>query len=219
MRVQYGALFDMDGVIVDSAAYHELAFEEWCREKGVPLDLEHFRKHTFGKQSRDIFRELLGRELSPDELQIEDDRKESLYRRLYTGHVEPVKGLRELLKDLKASGFGLAVATSGPPENVSFTLKATGVEEMFDATVTSREIMRGKPDPQVFLIAAEKLGLAPRRCAVFEDSPAGAQAAVTSGALLMGVSTGHRSLKGAAKMLEDFTQITARQLIELIEPR
>ncbi|HEY3297576.1 MAG TPA: HAD family phosphatase [Armatimonadota bacterium] len=219
MQYRYGALFDMDGVIVDSATYHILAFEEWCREKNAPFDLEHFRKHSFGRQNRDIFRDLLGRELSPEELKAEDEHKEDLFRQVYSGHVEPLKGLIHFLAELRASGFGIAVATSGPPANVEFTLEAIGAKDAFDAVITSREVKQGKPNPQVFLTAAEALGLAPKQCAVFEDSRAGAQAAVASGALLIGVATGHSDLNGAAKMIEDFTQITAADVARLIDTR
>lgn len=217
MGYRYGALFDMDGVIVDNAEYHVLAFEEWCREKGTPFDREYFDRNLFGKQNRDIFKHFLGFEYSPEQLAIEDERKEVLYRRVYGEHLRPVDGLIELLHGLKSNGFGIAVATSGPPENVDFVLGGIGAGELFDAVVTNRDATKGKPDPQVSLLAADRLGLDPSGCVVFEDSCAGAQAAISAGAALIGVSTGHPHLAGSALMIRDFTEIEADAVRRVIE--
>lgn len=217
MGFRYGALFDMDGVLVDNARFHVLTFEEWCKGRGVPFDREHFEKHLFGKQNKDIFRVLLGVEFTPDELDREDRYKEALYRDLYAAHVRPLEGLIAFMEDLKSHGFGLAVATSGPPENVDLVLRKTGAVGLFDAVVTSVDVTRGKPDPQVFLLAAERLGLSPTQCVVFEDSVAGAQAAISSGATLIGVTTGRPHLDGSATMIDDFTQITVPEAMALVE--
>jgi len=219
MKFRYGALFDMDGVIVDNSEYHALAFEEWGREKGIALDHEYFNKHLFGKQSRDIFITLLGHELSKEELEVEDERKEFLYRQLYAEHIKPLNGLLDFLAALKESGFGLALATSGPPANVEFAIEAIGAQGLFDAFVTSQDVTKGKPDPQVFLVAASRLDLNPAQCVVFEDSVAGGKAAITSGATLIGVATGRPQLDGAARMISDFSEITANEVIEIIDKR
>jgi HAD superfamily hydrolase (TIGR01509 family) len=213
---QYGALFDMDGVIVDNGRYHVLAFAEWCREQKVDFDQAYFEANLFGKQNGDIFRSLLGHELPPDEVWIQHLHKEALYREVYADHRKPVDGLIEFMKDLKNHGFGLAVATSGPPENVAFVMEGIGAEGLFDKIITSDDVTRGKPDPQVFLLAAEKLGLPAGRCVVFEDSVAGAQGAAAAGAALVGVATGHDQLPHAARMIRDFTGITAEQTAGLI---
>lgn len=219
MSFKYGVLFDMDGVIVDNSEFHLKAFQEWCNESGMSFDREFFEKHLFGRQNRDIFQALLGRELHPDEVAKEGGRKEALYRKVYADHVKEVDGLVEFLKELKEYGFGVAVATSGPPENVEFVSEKIGGAELFDTVITSREVKVGKPNPQVFLTAAESLGLTPEQCVVFEDSKAGAQAAVASGSALIGVSTSHAQLTGAARMISDFTEITAEQVLELIAGR
>ncbi|MHB0999854.1 MAG: HAD family hydrolase [Armatimonadota bacterium] len=217
MSFKYGAIFDMDGVIIDNSDFHVLAFEEWCREKDAPFDRDYFEKHLFGKQNRDIFIALTGTELSPDDLKFEEDNKEALYRKVYADHRKPVDGLIPFLRDLKENGFGLAIATSGPPENVAFILEGVGAEGLFDAAVTCKEVTVGKPNPQVFLLAAEKLGIPPEMCAVFEDSVPGAQAAVASGSVLVGVSTGHSHLDNAAVMVADFTEISAEKVADLIK--
>jgi HAD superfamily hydrolase (TIGR01509 family) len=213
---QYGAIFDMDGVLIDNAEYHILAFKEWCAEMGVPFDQAYFEKYLFGKQNKDIFKTLLKREITPEELEIWDLQKEQLYRDLYTPHVKEVPGLKRYLEDLVAHGFGNAVATSGSIRNVKFILGKLGVEELFQASVTQEDITKGKPDPQVFLTAMNRLNLPDSQCAVFEDSVSGAKAAVASGACLIGVATGHKLLDGASKMICNFNEISVEETISLI---
>lgn len=216
MGFRYGALFDMDGVLIDNAEYHILAFEEWCREKGIAFDRELFTTKLFGKQNGDIFLALTGVEMSPEDVVSEGDYKEAIYRRIYADNVKLLDGIPGFLADLKAEGFGLAVATSGPPENAALVLEMGGITSVFDAIVTCRDTSRGKPDPEVFILAANRLGLSTDKCVVFEDSKAGAKAAQASGAALIGVTTGHRDLDHASMMIGDFREISAADVIELL---
>lgn len=216
MGYRYGALFDMDGVLVDNADFHIKAFQEWCNEKGIPFDEDFFRSKLFGKQNSDIFRALTGRDIPPDEIEKEGNYKEQIYRHLYKGNIRPIDGLLEFLQSLKSEGFGIALATSGPPENVDLTLGEIGAKNLFDAIVTCEDTPKGKPDPEVFLIAAEKLGLQPEKCAVFEDSPAGAEAAHAAGMALIGIATEHLQLENAALMTKDYRSITPEDIINAI---
>lgn len=217
MNYKYGALFDMDGVIVDNADYHIKAFEEWCREKDLPFDKNLFKAKLFGKQNADIFYALMGKEMPAEYIAKEGKYKEEIYRRLYTGNVRAVDGLIGFLDGLKEVGFGIALATSGPPENVELTLGETGAISYFDAIVTCLDTAKGKPDPEVFLMAASKLGLPPERCAVFEDSPVGAKAAHAAGAVLIGVATGHPYLENAAIMINNYHDISPADVMWAID--
>lgn len=216
MGFRYGALFDMDGVIIDNAGYHILAFEEWCREGNIPFDREGFVSGLFGKQNGDIFYALTGEEMAPHEVTEQGDYKEAIYRKAYAGNVRLLDGITEFLSDLKAKGFGLALATSGPPENVAFILDETCTSSLFDAVVTCRDTSRGKPDPEVFILAADRLGLSPEMCVVFEDSIAGAKAARASGAALIGVATGQAHLDHASMMIRDFREITTDDVLAIL---
>lgn len=189
-----GIIFDMDGVLVDSYQPH---FESWRllgREHGREIGESEFAA-TFGRTSRDIIELLFGGERDPAEIRRLDDRKEAIYRDLIRGRVPIMNGARELLADLRASGARLAVGSSGPVENVELVLDALRTTVSFDAVVTGADVSRGKPDPQVFLLAAERLRVSVERCVVIEDAPAGVAAARAAGMRVIGLAAGHTAGK------------------------
>ncbi|KPK84442.1 MAG: hypothetical protein AMJ81_05560 [Phycisphaerae bacterium SM23_33] len=173
-------IFDMDGVLVDSYHAH---FESWlalARECDFEFTEQDFAT-TFGRTSRDIIAHFWGEGLPDKRIAEMDLRKEALYRDLIRRDFPAMDGARELIRALYEAGFRLAVGSSGPPENIQATMEGLDMGECFSATVTGQDVTRGKPDPQVFLIAAERLGLPPHRCAVVEDAPAGVEAANRAG--------------------------------------
>jgi beta-phosphoglucomutase len=177
---QLAVIFDMDGVLVDSYQAH---FESWlalARECGFEFS-EHQFAVTFGQTSRDIIASLWDDPPPPDRIAEMDDRKEALYREIIARDFPVMAGARELIRSLQAAGFKLALGSSGPPANVAVAIEGLGLGECFSATVTGDEVACGKPDPQVFLKAAEKLGVAPANCAVIEDAPSGVEAANRAG--------------------------------------
>jgi beta-phosphoglucomutase len=112
---------------------------------------------------------------------------------LITQDIPAMPGVVELLKSLRGAGFKLAVGSSAPPENVNFVLDGLNIRSLFDAVVTGGDVLRGKPDPQVFLLAAQRIGLNPRQCAVVEDAPPGVAAAKAAGMVAVGLcSTGRK---------------------------
>ena len=168
-------IFDVDGVLVDSYQPH---FQSWrlvLAEMGVDFTEAEFRA-TFGRTSLDIIRELYG-EMSAEEAQQLDDRKEAAYRDLIQVDFPAVDGAVELIDALDDAGFALAVGSSGPTENVLLTLDCLGRREKFGAVITRTEVTRGKPDPQVFQLGAERLGVPPPLSAVIEDAKPGIEAA------------------------------------------
>ncbi len=183
-------IFDMDGVLVDSYRAH---FESWtalCAEHGVPLGEERFAA-TFGRTSRDIILKLWPQPPDEDAVRALDDRKEALFRDVVGRDFPAMDGAGELLESLRAAGLALAVGSSGPPENVDLALDRLG-REVFAAVVTGSDVERGKPDPQVFLLAAERLGVAPAACVVIEDAAPGIEAARAAGMAAVALaSTGH----------------------------
>jgi beta-phosphoglucomutase len=173
-------IFDVDGVLIDSYQAH---FESWLRmfsEHDVSFTEEEFRK-TFGRTSHDIIAALYGADLSDSEIRAWDDRKEALYRDIIRKSFPAIDGAAELLDALHAEGFRLGVGSSGPPENIQLTLECLKRDDLFDAVVTRVDVTRGKPDPQVFQIAGERLGAKPEQCVVVEDAPAGIEAANRAG--------------------------------------
>ncbi len=192
-------IFDMDGVLVDSYQAH---FESWAAlaaEHAIALDDQTFAA-TFGRTSRDIIRKLWqGRGLDAGAVQGLDDRKEALYREIAGRDFPAMDGARELIDALRADGVALAVGSSGPPENVALAVDRLGGPGLFGATVTGRDVEHGKPDPQVFRLAAERLGVAPAACVVIEDAPDGVQAARAAGMAAV-------ALLSAGRVDEDFRE-------------
>lgn len=214
-----GAIFDMDGVLVDSAGPHLASWQRMAREHGRELTEEDFRR-TFGRQNRDIIPLALGI-TDAAEVQRLSDRKEELYRELIRGRVPAMDGAVELVRSLHAAGFKLAIGSSGPPENVEAVLDGMGLADLFHARATSREVHRGKPDPQVFTVAAGMLGLPPGDCAVVEDAPAGIEAALAAGAAAIALAGQHpkESLARAHLLVHSLRDLTPDRIAELIRNR
>jgi beta-phosphoglucomutase len=201
--VRAGVLFDMDGVLVDSWEPHLRSWRALAAENGLPFQAAWF-PGAFGKKSREIIASWWpGRAGDAEAL---DARKEQLYRAEIRRRFPPVDGAADLVRALHAAGFRLAVASSGPPENVACVIDALGVRDCFDATVSGRDVERGKPDPAVFLAAAARLGIAPGRCLVVEDAPVGVDAAHRGGmAALAVLTTGRRE--------EDFARVRPERVV------
>lgn len=173
-------IFDVDGVLVDSYAAHLRSWVLMAREHGLEITEQEFAS-TFGQTSREIIARFWGPDLDAVEREALDARKEAIYRDLIRAGFPVMDGAIELIDALAADGFLLAVGSSGPPENIELTLERLGRRDRFRAIVTGRDVTRGKPDPQVFEIAAERLGVPAARCAVVEDAPVGIAAARAAG--------------------------------------
>jgi len=169
-------IFDVDGVLVDSYQAHLQSWQQMLAEHGIEFTEDQFRA-TFGRTSADILKDLCRQHVAENEHGALDDRKEALYREIIRKEFPALEGAVELIDALSTAGFALAVGSSGPPENIELTLDCLDRAEKFAACVTRTDVTRGKPDPQVFEIAAARLGVPPARCCVVEDAPAGVEAA------------------------------------------
>jgi beta-phosphoglucomutase family hydrolase len=186
---KFAAIFDWDGVVIDSSAQHEKSWELLAAEIGKPLPAGHFKK-GFGKKNQVIIPRLLGWSQDPEEIERLGDRKEELYRELVRqGGMTILPGARELLAALKASGIPRAVGSSTPRTNLDSIFTSTGLNEFFDAVVSAEDVVNGKPAPDVFLKAASLLGVPPKRCVVFEDALFGIEAAQRAGMKVVAVAT------------------------------
>lgn len=188
MQSSWGVLFDWDGVIIDSSYQHERAWELIAAEKGLPLPADHFHK-GFGKKNEVIIPDL-GWASDPGEVAALSHRKEELYRGLVAAEgVQVLPGARELLEALRGEGIPRALGSSTPRENLEALFDATGLDAFFDAVVCGSDVRHGKPHPEVFLTAAERLRLPPERCVVVEDAFAGIESARRAGMKVVGVAT------------------------------
>jgi len=219
MPQTFGVIFDMDGVLVDSYRPH---FESWralAAENALELTEEQFAR-LFGRPGRTIITELWAGSVREDQVRSLDERKEYLYREIIRDHIPVCEGLIGLLEDLRTGGAKLAVGSSGPPENVDLVLDGLGIRTYFSAMVTGMDVTRGKPDPEVFLLAAERIAVPPARCAVIEDAPAGLQAAHRAGMKAIALTTSHPAdrLSEADLVVAGLSDLNARGVRDLIFP-
>lgn len=184
------ALFDMDGVIVDNRDAHLRAFEVFAERHGIPdLDSQTLLPY-FGSTNAVIMSHLFGRDDIPaPEIERLSQEKEEIYRALYDPVMEPAPGLVDLLKAFKAQGVKTAVGSSAPRVNVDFVLRRCGIDRYFDAIASGSEIRHSKPDPEIYLLAAKKLGVQPAACVVFEDAFVGMEAARRAGAKVVAIAS------------------------------
>jgi HAD superfamily hydrolase (TIGR01509 family) len=184
------AILDHDGVLVDSFEFHEQAWMELERRTKLGFTPE-FIHSTFGMTNPSIFRKLLGEKLSDEEVRHYAALKEECYRDVARGRIQLLEGMRPLLDALTDRGVKLAIGSSGPLANLELSISDCGLEGRFAAIASLEDITRGKPDPQVFLVAAAKAGAHPARSAVFEDATVGIQAAKAAGMYAVGLTTTH----------------------------
>ena len=186
-----GVVFDVDGTLLDNMPFHIEAFNVFAVNYGLPpLTLER-RKWMDGKRNSDIFPGLFDRPLTDAELEAMAEEKESMYRRISTGRLQPLPGLLRLLDLLEGSGVPIALATSAPRANVVHTLRELGLSTRLAIVARSDDVPRGKPYPDVFLEAARRIGAAADCCLAFEDAPAGIVAARDAGMATAAVSTSY----------------------------
>jgi beta-phosphoglucomutase len=184
------AIFDHDGVLVDSLQLHQDAWLEMGRRTGLSLTPE-FIHETFGMTNPSILRKLLGDDVDAEEMERLGSIKEICYRDAARGVLGLMPGVDELLEELEAAGARLAIGSSGVLPNLELTVSQCNLEGRFAAIASLEDIHRGKPDPEVFLVAAHKAGVLPSRSVVFEDAPVGIQAAKAAGMWAVGVGTTH----------------------------
>jgi HAD superfamily hydrolase (TIGR01509 family) len=187
----WAALFDWDGVIIDSSQRHEESWELLAREEGKVLPADHFKK-GFGMKNAFIIPELLGWTREPSEILRLSGRKEELYRQVVEEKgAEPLPGVIWWLGQLKEAGISSVIGSSTERLNITTILQKTGMGHYFQGIVSSEDVGKGKPDPQVFLKAASLAAQPPSRCVVFEDAFVGIEAARSGGMKVIGVATTH----------------------------
>jgi len=179
-RSDRGVIWDMDGVIVDSAPAHLRAWRQLARETGVTFTDEYFWQ-TFGMPNLAIIRPIWGTDLDDARVKELADRKEQLFRDFVRTDITALPGALALLHGLRAAGYRQALASSAPMENIALISEALGIRPLLDALISGETVPQGKPAPDVFLAAAQRLGVAPARAVVIEDASAGVQAARAAG--------------------------------------
>lgn len=181
-------LWDLDGTLVDSEEYHWQAWRETMAAEGVRITREQFLA-TFGLRNDSIVPQWVGPGTAPERIARIGDAKETCYRRLVRqGGLAPLPGAAEWIQRLREEGWQQAIASSAPRRNVEVVLEVLGFSGYFQAIVSAEDVPQGKPDPQVFLVAASRLGVPAAGCIVVEDAAAGIEAARRAGMPSIGLS-------------------------------
>lgn len=218
-----GAIFDMDGVLVDNMGFHLKALSEYARRLGGGnIDREQLLAMN-GMGNAEFLRATFSAEIIEREggIAAVGAAKEALYREIYAPHLTPARGLVELLEDLRAGGVRLAVGTSAMGANLDFVLDGLDIRRYFDVLVTSDMVARAKPDPGIYLRALSELGLTGGECLVFEDAVAGIQAASGAGIKSVALATSLdkptlQKVPGVLLAIDDFTEVNFTSLSALL---
>lgn len=203
-------IFDMDGVLIDSEPTHERIEQELFEELGITLTQAEHRRYQ-GTGSLEMWRSIIEEHaLDSEAVSLSKRHRGRFLGYLREGEVPRIPGILELLSDLRSRGIPLAVASSSTGPVVRSVLSYTGVEELFGVVVSGDEVARSKPAPDIFLLAAERLGLAPERCLVVEDSENGVAAAKAAGMACLGFrnpGSGSPALSGADYRVESAEEL------------
>ena len=214
-----GVLWDLDGTLINSAAHHWVAWRDTLAAEGRPVERGDFAD-TFGKRNDELLRHLFGMQLDDGWIERVSDTKERAYRLLVREQgLEAAAGAFDWLARLHEAGWKQALATSAPLPNIDAVFEALALGRFLDAVVSADEVGRGKPDPAIFLEAAQRLGLAPARCVVVEDAPAGLEAARRAGMASIGILSSHHPTLQADVVVDSLERLPPDAFFDLLARR
>jgi len=214
----WAAIFDWDGVIVDSSAAHQASWERLAAEEQRSLPADHFTR-GFGMKNEIIIPRLLGWTHDGAEIRRLSLRKEALYRAIIrTDGLVALPGVTAWLDRLRAAGIPRIIASSTHRLNITCTLDVIGLTGYFRDIVSAEDVAHGKPDPEVFLTAGQRLGFPPARSVVFEDTHVGIEAADRAGMKVIAVAGTHpgESLAGADRVVHRLDELTVPAVTALV---
>jgi beta-phosphoglucomutase family hydrolase len=208
MKNKLAVIWDMDGVLIDTYAFHYQAWSTVLEDYQIAFSQKTFQR-IFGLKNDRAIKMLLGEGVSLEQMLAIEEKKEAAFRQMIQHQVQLLPGVMDWLEGLQHQGVLQAVATSAPPENVNALMAETHIQHYF-ATIISASEMPGKPDPAVFLEAATRLKVTPQYCLVIEDSVAGLHAAKRAGMKCIAVTTTNppERLTSANQVVENLTQLS-----------
>ncbi len=215
--IPFAVIFDMDGVIVDSNPYHKISLRQFCEQHGYGLSDEDLLNKIYGRTNNDWIKNLFG-DLAKERILELGEEKEALFRDLYKNEIHSLAGLEDFLKELEAQKIPKAIGTSAPRSNVDFVLAATQLGKYFTTILDQSDVEQGKPNPEIYLKVAARMGFAPLQCIVFEDSLSGVEAAQRAGAKVVGVTTTHskEELAHTDFVIDDFLNLDPQTLFDKV---
>jgi beta-phosphoglucomutase len=210
-------IWDMDGVLADTTAQHLRAWQETFAKRGIKFTEADFMR-GFGVRNNVIIKSVLGEDITGAEIETIAREKEATFRGIIGKNVKPLPGALELLKALDERGIKMAIASSTVMENIRLIVGSLGIEKYFKAVITGHDVTEGKPHPQVFLKAAQRLGAEPGYSIVFEDAVAGVKAAKSAGMYCVAITTTHprEKLKEADLIVDTLEEVSVEDLQRLV---
>ena len=220
--MEYGFIFDMDGVVIDSNPYHKIAWEKFLAGQGVHYDDQLFDNVLSGRTGPTSLRLIFGEDLNREKLDLFLEEVDLNYQTILrqAEDVRPIAGVHAFLDQITNNGYRLALATSAPVLNIELALQKLKLENTFDHIVGKVDVSHGKPHPEVYLTTLELLGMAAENCIVFEDSKAGIQSAQNAGIKVVGIASSHSKEElleeGVSMVVDDFTDLDLKKVLALI---
>lgn len=211
------AIFDIDGTLADNMPLHIECWIALFRDEGQVVTPQDYHAAGIGGSAEEAARHFLGEHLTDAQTERLVGRKEFLYRTLARRKLKLLHGTRRLLRQARRENIPLALATSAGPQNVAFFLETQALDGYFDVVLDSSSVARTKPHPDVFLKAADRMGVAPDACLVFEDSLPGLKAARRAGMRAVAVATMRpaeqlQALPHVVKVVTDYAGLFLREI-------
>jgi len=211
-------IWDMDGVIADTAPHHLHAWRETFARRGIDFAEADFMR-GFGIRNDAIIKNVLGEQTTEAEIEAIAQEKEATFRGIIGHDIKPLPGVLELIRALYEKGIRMAIASSTVIENIRLIIGSLGITKYFQSVITGHDVTEGKPHPQVFLLAAQKLGAKPKNCLVIEDAVAGIKAAKGAGMYCVAITSSHprEKLKEADLIVDTLEEVTIKNLEKLLK--
>jgi HAD superfamily hydrolase (TIGR01509 family) len=215
----HALIFDMDGVLIDNTAYQARAFQLLFRDLGLTTNARRLLERLNGMPATTILKTVFTTDVPEKKLKEYASQREFLYRSLYWTKRREVPGLTKFLQAARAAGFKIGLGTGSINETIRYIIDELDIRQYFDVIVGNDDVERGKPHADTYVLTAEKLGVPPERCLVFEDALLGEQAAYKAGMRCIALSTSIKADKFQAPLtvINDFTSLTPERVQELLD--
>lgn len=206
----------MDGTLVDSIPFHQASWVSFLKKHDIVLDPEQFQAQNHGN-IEEMIKRFFGTAISNEKLIKLGNEKEEIYRELYRNHIREIDGLTDFLQFLKKQKITAALATMGDPTNIGFILDSIKIKSYFQYITGGNEIVKGKPDPEIYELSLKKMNLKSTDCIVIEDSIDGVLSAKKAGIKVIGITTSHTAddLKkiGCIYTISDFRELDLNRVL------
>jgi len=212
-----GLIFDMDGVLVDNTAYQAQAFQALFTDLDLTTDATRLLHRLNGMPATAILKSVLRHEVPKKQLEEYSTQREFLYRTIYRDHRRAMPGLVHFLEAARSEGLKIGLGTGSVNTTLSYLIDYLDLRRHFDVVIGADDVQKGKPHAETYVVVAQKLGLQPDECVVFEDAILGEQAAYRAGMRCVGLATtlAAKEFQAPLTVLKDYVGFTPAKLREL----